>query len=84
MSRKYSKVARVRNAILIPSLLVPDDTRNLYLRHIDAILQSSDLQTISAKQIRRQLDDRVDHDIAPHKVSDLTSLYPGLQYLQSL
>ena len=40
----------------------------MYVDLIDEILSFSDLQTISAKRIRRGLQERMGHDISHHKV----------------
>jgi upstream activation factor subunit UAF30 len=50
-------------------ILVPSETRDHYVRIVDSILAASDLNTISAKRIRKGLQTAVDHDITPHKVS---------------
>jgi upstream activation factor subunit UAF30 len=52
-------------------VIVPTEARDRYQRIIDGILASADLNTISAKRIRKGLQTAVDHDISPYKVSAL-------------
>jgi upstream activation factor subunit UAF30 len=49
-------------------LAVPPDVRESYIKVIDAILATSDLNTISEKRIRRGLQETLDYDITPQKV----------------
>lgn len=49
--------------------LVPPEVEASYTVIIDDILAHSDLNTVSAKRIRKGLQARVDHDITPEKVS---------------
>ncbi|EQL31132.1 hypothetical protein BDFG_06445 [Blastomyces dermatitidis ATCC 26199] len=46
-----------------------DDVQASYIKIIDSILATSDLNTISEKRIRRGLQDAVDYDITPHKAA---------------
>lgn len=48
---------------------VPEDVEARYITIIDAILATSDLNTISEKRIRKGLQAIVQHDITPQKVS---------------
>lgn len=55
---------------------VPPEQEAAYSAIIDDLLKSSDLETVSAKRIRKGLQDRVDYDISSQKVrtrSRLTS-----------
>lgn len=47
---------------------VPPEQQASYSAIIDQILASSDLNTISAKRIRKGLQEKVDYDITPQKV----------------
>jgi upstream activation factor subunit UAF30 len=47
---------------------VPPEVEASYSAIIDGILQSSDLNTISAKAIRKGLQSKVDYDLTPQKV----------------
>jgi upstream activation factor subunit UAF30 len=47
---------------------LPPDVEASYTRIIDNILSASDLNTISAKRIRKALQEEVDHDILAQKV----------------
>lgn len=47
---------------------VPPEQHASYSALIDQILAAADLNTISAKAIRKQLQEKVDYDIAPQKV----------------
>lgn len=49
-------------------LSVTADVEAKYVKIIDAILASSDLNTISEKRIRKGLQQAVNHDITPQKV----------------
>ncbi|KKZ65078.1 hypothetical protein EMCG_01318 [[Emmonsia] crescens] len=46
-----------------------DDVQASYIKIIDSILATSDLNTISEKRIRRGLQDAVDYDITPQKAA---------------
>lgn len=46
-----------------------------YSRIIDDILSNSDLNTISAKKIRKGLQDHVGQDLTPQKVNRLHELH---------
>ncbi|OJD28417.1 hypothetical protein ACJ73_00165 [Blastomyces percursus] len=48
---------------------LPDDVQASYIKIIDSILATSDLNTISEKRIRRGLQDAVDYDITPQKAA---------------
>lgn len=48
---------------------VPREVEASYSAIIDDILASSDLETVSAKRIRKGLQEKVDYDISPQKVS---------------
>ncbi|KAK2779185.1 hypothetical protein FQN53_001508 [Emmonsiellopsis sp. PD_33] len=48
---------------------LPKDVQASYIKIIDSILASSDLNTISEKRIRRGLQDAVDYDITPQKAA---------------
>ena len=54
---------------LIYCLLVPLEQHAAFSAIIDEILSNSDLNTISAKRIRKGLQEKVDYDITPQKVS---------------
>lgn len=49
--------------------IVPAEQRASYAAIIDGILASADMETISAKRIRKGLQEQVDYDITPQKVS---------------
>lgn len=49
-------------------LLVSTETEAEYVKLIDVILRSSDLNTISEKRIRKGLQEAVNHDLTPQKV----------------
>lgn len=55
----------------IPPSAVPPEQEAAYSAIIDSILQSSDLETVSAKRIRKGLQERVDYDISHQKVGSL-------------
>lgn len=59
--------------IAVP-ILVPPETEASYSAIIDSILATSDLNTISAKRIRKGLQAQLDYDITPQKVSVPSSL----------
>ena len=48
--------------------VLPPEQQASYSAIIDSILASSDLNTISAKTIRKGLQARVDYDLTPQKV----------------
>ncbi|OAX84570.1 hypothetical protein ACJ72_01048 [Emergomyces africanus] len=48
---------------------LPDDVQASYIKIIDSILATSDLNTISEKRIRRGLQDAVGYDITPQKAA---------------
>lgn len=50
------------------SLLVAPEQAASYSAIIDRILAKSDLNTVSAKSIRKGLQAKVDYDLAPQKV----------------
>ena len=52
---------------------VPPEQQASYSAIIDDILSKSDLNTISAKRIRKELQDQVDYDLTPQKVYQLPS-----------
>ena len=52
------------------SAALPAEVQASYSVIIDSILEKSDLNTISAKRIRKGLQDRVGHDISDQKVRD--------------
>lgn len=52
---------------------MPPEQEAAYSAIIDSILQSSDLETVSAKRIRKGLQERVDYDISHQKVGSLTT-----------
>jgi upstream activation factor subunit UAF30 len=47
---------------------VPQDVRAKYINIIDSILNTADLTTITRKDIRAGIQDKVEYDITPHKV----------------
>ncbi len=49
-------------------IAVPPEVEASYSAIIDSILAASDLNTISAKRIRKGLQAAVDYDITPQKV----------------
>ena len=53
---------------LCKSPALSPQTKSKYATIIDGILASSDLNTISAKRIRKGLQERLDHDISEQKV----------------
>ncbi|EEH43212.2 uncharacterized protein PADG_08032 [Paracoccidioides brasiliensis Pb18] len=52
-----------------PANAVPHDVQASYIKIIDSILASSDLNTISEKRIRKGLQDAVNYDITPQKAA---------------
>lgn len=50
-------------------LSVPAPQRESYIRIIDSILAASDLNTVSAKRIRKGLQEQVSYDLAPQKAA---------------
>ena len=56
------------------SSAVPPEQVASYSAIIDEILSKADLQTISAKRIRKELQARVDYDITPQKVRSMPTL----------
>jgi upstream activation factor subunit UAF30 len=50
-------------------LALPPEVEASYSAIIDSILAASDLNTISAKRIRKGLQEKVDYDISHQKVS---------------
>ncbi|KAL8770773.1 MAG: hypothetical protein Q9209_003640 [Squamulea sp. 1 TL-2023] len=71
---KLSKVSTKKST-------VPVTVQAEYVKIIDTILASSDLNTISEKRIRKGLQQAVDHDIAPQKVSACSRIDKGLDSL---
>lgn len=64
------------NALLYTTLtnrvgIVPPEQRASYAAIIDDILATADLLTISAKRIRKALQEKVDYDLASQKVTIL-------------
>jgi len=55
-------------SLLADFMLVPPEQHASYSAIIDAILASADLDTISAKAIRKGLQEQVDYDLTPQKV----------------
>lgn len=53
-------------------LALPPEVEASYSAIIDSILASSDLNTISAKRIRKGLQERIEYDISHQKVHSLT------------
>ncbi|PGH10652.1 hypothetical protein AJ79_05366 [Helicocarpus griseus UAMH5409] len=50
-------------------MALPQDVQASYIKIIDSILASSDLNTISEKRIRKGLQDAVNYDITPQKAA---------------
>jgi len=59
---------------LTVSFVVPPEVEASYSAIIDGILESSDLNTISAKAIRKGLQAKVDYDISAQKVGHCPNL----------
>jgi DEK C terminal domain len=55
-------------------IAVPDEIRAKYVGIIDSILIDADLTTISVKQVRSGIQENVQYDITPHKVSMTATL----------
>ncbi|KAI1933006.1 hypothetical protein LOZ66_006692 [Ophidiomyces ophidiicola] len=53
--------------LTLPRFLVSQDVKQSYVKIIDQILASSDINTVSEKRIRRGLQDATGHDLVPHK-----------------
>ena len=56
---------------------VPPSQRTSYSAIIDSILADADLETISAKRIRKGLQERIDHDLTDQKVSPPPMQFPS-------
>lgn len=56
------------------ALVVPPEVRESYIKTIDSILAVSDLNTISEKRIRKGIQETVNYDITPQKVSTPSNL----------
>jgi hypothetical protein len=67
----YDFLTHVINPANTPSL-VPPEQRASYSAIIDDILSKADLDTVSAKAIRKGLQEKVDYDLAPQKVRNIT------------
>jgi hypothetical protein len=52
---------------------VPNEVRVKYVEIIDDILSTSDLAQVTEKKIRNGIQDRVEYDITPQKVSESPS-----------
>lgn len=50
---------------------VPPEVRVHYVAIVDSILADADLTTISVKQVRNGIQEKVQYDITPHKVGCL-------------
>ena len=53
---------------------LPSEVRAQYVAIIDSILLNADLTTISVKQVRAGIQDKVQYDITPHKVRKSTQI----------
>ena len=47
---------------------LPAEVRAQYVAIIDSLLLDADLTTVSVKQVRNGIQDKVQYDITPHKV----------------
>nr|POE63175.1 mitochondrial pyruvate carrier 1 [Quercus suber] len=72
LAKSQWRILQAYNALTL-CYLVPDEQHAAYSAIIDGILSSSDLNTISAKAIRRGLQEKVDYDLTPQK-SAITDL----------
>jgi hypothetical protein len=68
MSCKIDVHARNPEAMLTSSGVTPD-VRAQYIAIIDSILIDADLETVSVKQVRSGIQEKVQYDITPHKVN---------------
>jgi hypothetical protein len=67
-STSYPSLPSASENIADLCLLVPTEQRAAYAAIIDDVLATSDLLTISAKRIRKTLQEKVDYDISSQKV----------------
>jgi hypothetical protein len=58
---------------MVATASLPPEVEASYSAIIDEILRASDINTISAKRIRKGLQDRVDHDLSEQKVLKVMS-----------
>jgi hypothetical protein len=54
--------------VMLTSGRVTPDVRAQYIAIIDSILIDADLETVSVKQVRSGIQEKVQYDITPHKV----------------
>ena len=52
---------------------LPAEVRAQYVAIIDSLLLDADLTTVSVKQVRNGIQDKVQYDITPHKVRIFTT-----------
>ena len=64
----WAWLSNIRDVADMPPQPVPPEQQASYSAIIDEILASSDLNVISAKQIRKGLQEKVEYDITPQKV----------------
>ena len=70
MSRQSAALKHSNNS---DHFLVPPEVETSFVTIIDSILAASDLNTISEKRIRKGLQDAVEYDITPQKVTSCPS-----------
>ena len=56
------------HALTLSKMSLPSEVRAQYVAIIDSLLLDADLTTVSVKQVRNGIQEKVQYDITPHKV----------------